>query len=453
MKTSFAATAAFFVFTAGVTAAPSGPLRDYASDRAFVESYRRGAIAMAKKKSEALGVSPAGARVYVGPRIATGGNFTGHFLWDAAFSVFWAVHLEPGTMPIASTLDNLYRFADADGYIGREFTADGRPFWDPRHPVSFNPPMLSWAELALADSPSAEKGRLEKVYPVLVRHREVYSKRFRRADGLYFGNLLGCGMDDMPRWPRSYTPRQIYAGGMALTRDSLGAASKHLWEKWLFRLATNNSWSCQAGWIDMSASAALDAKCLAEIARRLGRKGDEARFMKEYADLKEVINRRCWDEETGFYYDVTDSGIIRRRHLGALWTLVSGVATKERVRRMMKTLFDPEVFYRPVPLASLEKNDPAYMTEDGYFRGAAWQHLNFLAIRGMIDYGFKAEAEKLGRRWYNCAARFYEKTGGIYENLSSEQYDRPKKMSYPDYAGHGCLTPITYPELFGWRKK
>ena len=426
--------------------------RDYAADADFVAAFRAAAIAMAQRKSAALGVSPPGAAIPVGPRIATGGKFDGHFLWDAAFSVFWAVHAPAGALPIASTLDNFYRFAEPDGYIGREFLADGTPVWDPEHPISFNPPMFAWAELELADSPCAEPGRLAKVYPALVRHHQSCVRKFRRPDGLYFSCGLGCGMDDMPRWPHGFTPGQRAAGGIPLTEQSLVERSRDIWTRWLHRCAADHSWNRQAGWIDMSAAMALDARSLAEIAMRVGRPDEACEFNAEHAALAEAINRLCWDEATGFYYDVTDGGIIRRRHLGALWTLVSHVAPPERVERMIATLFDPAVFYRTVPLASLEAGDPDYTPEKEYFKGPAWPNLNFLAIRGLCEYGHRTEAEKLARLWYNCCAALYEKTGGIYENLSSEQFDHPKERSFPDYAGHGCLTPVALPAIFGWGK-
>ena len=426
--------------------------RDYAADADFVAAFRAAAIAMAQRKSAALGVSPPGAAIPVGPRIATGGKFDGHFLWDAAFSVFWAVHAPAGALPIASTLDNFYRFAEPDGYIGREFLADGTPVWDPEHPISFNPPMFAWAELELADSPCAESERLAKVYPALVRHHQSCVRKFRRPDGLYFSCGLGCGMDDLPRWPHGFTPAQRAAGGIPLTERSLGGRSRDIWTRWLHRCAADHSWNRQAGWIDMSAAMALDARSLAEIAMRVGRPDETREFNAEHAALAEAINRLCWDEATGFYYDVTDGGIIRRRHLGALWTLVSHVAPPERVERMIATLFDPAVFYRTVPLASLEAGDPDYTPEKEYFKGPAWPNLNFLAIRGLCEYGHRTEAEKLARLWYNCCAALYEKTGGIYENLSSEQFDHPKERSFPDYAGHGCLTPVALPAMFGWGK-
>ena len=459
-------------------------LRDYAADPAFVAAYRDAALAMARRKSAELGSAPcrsadgssASAQpavlppalratplseggIPVGPRIATGGKFTGHFLWDAAFSTFWAVHAPPEWASLAaSTLDNLYRFAEPDDYIGREFMADGTPVWDPEHPISFNPPMLSWAELELADKSESPKSevrsqRLARVYPALVRHHRSCERKFRRSDGLYFSSILGCGMDDLPRWPRGFTPDQRAAGGIPLTERSLGERSRDIWSRWLHRFAPDNSWNRQAGWIDMSAAMALDARSLAEIARCLGKADDGRAFDAEYAALADAINRLCWDEATGFYYDVTGAGIIRRRHLGALWVLVSHVAPPERVERMIKTLFDPAVFYRPVPLASLEAGDPDYDPEKGYFLGPAWPNLNFLAIRGLLEYGHRAEAERLARRWYNCCAALFEKTGGIYENLSSEQFDHPKDRSFPDYAGHGCLTPVALPAMFRWGGK
>ena len=460
--------------------------RDYASDADFVASFRAGAIAMAQRKSAELGVSPPRAAVPVGPRIATGGKFDGHFLWDAAFSVFWAVHAPAGALPIASTLDNFYRFAESDGYIGREFLADGTPVWDPEHPISFNPPMFAWAELELADKggprscaaesncgpddagPSQTSGdlggprfvaaasraadRLARVYPALVRHHRSCERKFRRPDGLYFSCALGCGMDDLPRWPHGFTPDLRAAGGIPLTEQTLGVRSRDIWTRWLHRCAKDHAWNRQAGWIDMSAAMALDARSLAEIAARLGKPDDARAFAAEHAALADAINRLCWDEKTGFYYDVTDGGIIKRRHLGALWVLVSHVAPPARVARMMETLFDPAIFYRTVPLASLEAGDPDYTTEKDYFKGPAWPNLNFLAIRGLCEYGHRAEAEKLARHWYNCCAYLYEKTGGIYENLSSEQFDHPKERSFPDYAGHGCLTPVALPAMFGWGK-
>ena len=417
----------------------------YADDAVLVRQYRTAALALARKKSDELG----------GGRIAVGGKFRGHFQSDAVSSVFWALETEKGEFPITETLDNFYRFADPDGFINREYAEDGTPVWSTEHPISFITPMLAWGELAIADSPKhAVPGRLEEVYPKLARHHAVCRGRWRRPDGLYYSSPLGSGMDDLPRWPRGWTREQIAADGIPFTQDSLTPKFAHMWEEWASDHAGMECWNRQAGWIDISAAMALDAKCLAEIARRLGRADEAAEYQREHAELAERINRLCWDEELGFYCDVlSDGSTVKRRHLGALWTLVSGVATPDRVRRMKESLFDPDVFYRTVPLASLERGDPDYTSERLYWRGPAWPRLNNLAIRGLLAYGHRDDAERLARRWYDACASLFVRFGGHYENVSSEQLDHPKShLCAPDYTGDACLTPVAFPALFGWGK-
>ena len=70
-----------------------------------------------------------GGRTDVKSRISTGGGFSGFFLWDTAFCCRWAALTKPGEFPAASSLDCLYSFAEKDGYICREYTADGEPMF------------------------------------------------------------------------------------------------------------------------------------------------------------------------------------------------------------------------------------------------------------------------------------------------------------------------------------
>ena len=116
-------------------------------------------------------------------------------------------------------------------------------------------------------------------------------------------------------------------------------------------------------------------------------------------------------------------------------------------------LFDPNIFYRTVPLASLERGDPDYISEQFYWRGPVWPRLNNLAVRGLIAYGHRAEAERLARSWYDGCASLFVRFRGFYENVSSEQLDHPKThLCAPDYTGDACLAPVVFPALFKWRK-
>ena len=54
------------------------------------------------------------------------------FYWDTCFIATYAkYHLD--TLPVANALNNFYRFQDLYGFICREYTKEGKPFWPKRH--------------------------------------------------------------------------------------------------------------------------------------------------------------------------------------------------------------------------------------------------------------------------------------------------------------------------------
>jgi len=72
------------------------------------------------------------------PRLGTGGGFDGIFLWDTAFTCMWAGYFIDD-LPVYTSLDNLYRLQDNDGFIHRQYTAEGEPVFPKGHPSSFAP--------------------------------------------------------------------------------------------------------------------------------------------------------------------------------------------------------------------------------------------------------------------------------------------------------------------------
>ena len=425
-----------FCVVAVTASGAEGPARDYLSDAKFVAEFRRAALDCARRKSQEL--KP--------PRLATGGTFTGYFLWDTAFCCRWAALTKPGEFPAAYSLDRLYSFAEKDGYICREYTADGEPMISADHPISFGPPILSRAELLLYRAGHTDLRRLKRVYGLLKRHHVAIQRRWRRPDGLYFSSQFGCGMDDLPRWPHGMSREEQDKDGLRVTEDMIAPRSRQAF-KWFAKLGT---WNRQAGWIDLTAQVALDAATLAEIGEITGAPSDEiAAFRAEREELKRLVNAKCWDEKLGFYCDVTDKGTIRRRHAGAFWVLKAELATPERAARMLETILDPKHFNTTVPVPALDRADPDYEPERSYWRGSVWAPPNLALIDGLIAYGYRKEAKDLIRRWYNAAAELYVRTGcPAWENMSPDAATRPKaERSMRDYAGWGVIPAVVLPQM------
>lgn len=117
---------------------------------------------------------------------------------------------------------------------------------------------------------------------------------------------------------------------------------------------------------------------------------------------------------------------------------------------MVEKLFDPKYFGRTVMVPSLAACDPDYDPEKGYWRGASWAPTTYVAICGLREYGFREEAERIARNWYNAAAELFERTSTIWENISPEQCHEPKARSGRDFCGWSALAPIALPIEFGW---
>ena len=202
----------------------------------------------------------------------------------------------------------------------------------------------------------------------------------------------------------------------------------------------------------MSAEMALDARELAAMADAVGKPEDAAAYRAEYDEIKEAVNRLCWDDGLGFYCDVADGRTIQRRHAGAFWVLVAGLATPERAAKMRDVMMDPKLFFRAAPFPALPADDPDYRPAKGYWCGVTWPPTNYIAIRGLCAYGFQNDAEAAARRWYNVCAQVWERTGTCFENLNPDTASERGFKCGRDFCGWAALAPVALPAEFGWQE-
>ncbi|MFW5835817.1 MAG: MGH1-like glycoside hydrolase domain-containing protein [bacterium] len=380
------------------------------------------------------------------PRLGTGGGFADIFFWDTVFTAMWAVY-HRDALPVFASLDNLYRLQERSGLINRQYLPNGDPKWSSDHPIAVAPPVLAWAELEMY-SHTHDRDRLRRVFGPLVRHHGFVVRFLRGEDGLYFSDPLGCGMDNLPRWPRS---GRFDDGGIAFSaRYVRGDPTEFLANPAL-------SWNRQARWIDISSQMALDAWCLAEIAAVLGESEEEASRRAEHERLAELINALMWDEGLGGYVDrladdprqeLGSDRRIDRLHVGGFWPLIARVATAERAERLAGHLNDEATFGTPVPVPSLARNDPDFDPAGGYWRGASWAPTTYMVLRGLSAYGFDRLARRLAERAYEAVVAVYRDTGTIWENYSSLRPEAGSPPAQPDFCGWSGLYTVTLPREY-----
>ena len=170
--------------------------------------------------------------------------------------------------------------------------------------------------------------------------------------------------------------------------------------------------------------------------------GDEARA-KHYgaaADaLAEAIRRECWDERDGFFYS-QDVDVKTRAYdwfhkgLGVFWhtlpikvrtwtgflPLLAGIATEEQAERIVREhITDEKTFASPYGIRSLSRDEKMYNLEatnnPSNWLGPIWLVVNYCAFRGLLNYGYRAEAERLFDQTLTLLGEDLKTTGDMHE--------------------------------------
>jgi hypothetical protein len=168
----------------------------------------------------------------------------------------------------------------------------------------------------------------------------------------------------------------------------------------------------EVGWpsnfegLDLNCMLVMEAKSLETMALELGFYDDAKRWKEDYEKRTNLINEFCWDDETGFYYNVnmddhsftfkTENDLKRMEVIGFL-PLWAGVANKEQAASLVRHLTNPDKFRRKYGIPSLAADDP-YYNDKGYWNGPVWVQWNYLVEKGLLNYGYHQEAADLVER-------------------------------------------------------
>ncbi len=140
------------------------------------------------------------------------------------------------------------------------------------------------------------------------------------------------------------------------------------------------------------------------------------------ADLIRSIQSECWDSRDQFFYSVDVDVKTRQfdwfhKGLGVFWKtlpikirtwsgflpLLAGFATGEQAKALAVHSQDPSTFCCEYGIATLAKDEKMYNLEatnnPSNWLGPVWLVANYGVFKGLLDYGYRKEAEDLCRPW------------------------------------------------------
>ncbi len=246
---------------------------------------------------------------------------------------------------------------------------------------------------------------LREVYPALVRWHDWWL-----ADGGTGRPRRDGNRDGLLEWGSD-------GGDMQNAKFESGMDDSPLFDDAEF---VPDTWTMNMNCVDCSSLYALDALCLARMARDLGLPDDEKRYADEHERMKQLINDVLWCEEEGMYLNrFWDGRFSRRMGCANFYPMIAQVATPQRAARMVEKLTDPEFFHGDWMVPTISRNDPAWK-DQFYWRGTVWPPTNYLVYEGLRTYPFDREAAGLAESGARLFLENWKREGTCRENYRSD---------------------------------
>lgn len=164
----------------------------------------------------------------------------------------------------------------------------------------------------------------------------------------------------------------------------------------------------------------LDCRCLADIARILGR-SVEAEELVQRAQRYEASLATLWNEELGIYCNrrIDTGEFSKRLSPTSFYALLTDAPTVAQARRMIdEHFYNADEFWGEWIMPSIARNDPAY-PEQRYWRGKIWAPMNYLVYLGLRKYALADARKDLARKSAELLLREWREHGHVHENYTA----------------------------------
>ena len=219
-------------------------------------------------------------------------------------------------------------------------------------------------------------------YPRLKRWHEWWFNN--RGDGQPWrdGNrdgLLEWGSD------KGSTPSVGGRGNLQTAKWESGMDDSPMWDDVTYNPGT---YTMELDDVGLNSLYALDAECLAKIARILGNDEDGRRFTADYERIKATMRQKLWNEKDEIYENLYwDGHFSNRLSPTNFYPMLAGVATPDQAGRMVQEhLLNPKEFWGTYVIPTIARNDPVF-SDQFYWRGDIWGPTNYLVYEGLSRYG------------------------------------------------------------------
>lgn len=367
------------------------------------------------------------------------------WIWDSGFMVLYSRYA-PSVYPGLETLDNIYYPIHKEVETGLKIH------------LRDNPPMLAWAEY----DNYLLSGDMQRIAKVM-DEENFLEKHFRFFQSVPKGSVQPYA-----------SPQEIFRGvvrknkaGQLIAEDEPGYDQTDpfigfTWSRGASGMDNTprnpvSDRDTDILWVDAIAQQALSALYIARIHESRGNSEKQQQWLEIYNDLKKTVNEHYWDEQDGFYYDISrKAGTFSKvMTCASYWVMLAEIPSPDQAKRMAAHLQSDKNGFSQLggkyPFLSLSRSHPLYNDETGdYWRGGIWLPHAYMTAKALEKYGFYDLADELSENLLTQILNVYQAgfdgKHTIWECYSPSA-DRPStehgRTARPDFCGWSALGPIS----------
>jgi alpha,alpha-trehalase len=149
---------------------------------------------------------------------------------------------------------------------------------------------------------------------------------------------------------------------------------------------------------------------------------------------KRLMNEFCFDQEKGLFYDYdfVNKQLSEVYSAASLSPLFSGLASSSQANVITSQLNKLEFEYG---ISACEKENRKYTYQWDFPN--AWPCVQYIAIKGLDNYGFKSDAKRVAQKYVDAQLRSFESTSNLWEKHNVEKGDLDVNNEYemPPFMG------------------
>ncbi|MEM8848156.1 MAG: trehalase family glycosidase [Bacteroidota bacterium] len=232
-------------------------------------------------------------------------------------------------------------------------------------------------------------------------------------------------------WDKGFTPRpEAYKEDLHLASEVLDSMKPALLNN--LRAAAASGWDFSSRWFGTKGEFSstettdilpVDLNCLLYFMEKTISKAHELNgqpkeansYMEKATSRKSSILEVFWNEENGFFqdYNFKKSATTPELTLAGAFPLYFGLATLEQAEKTKTVLMDQ--FLKDGGLVTtLEHSEQQWDAPNG------WAPLQWIAVKGLLNYGYTEEAKEIMTRWLALNEKVFKNTGKMMEKYNVE---------------------------------